>query len=160
MIGVENGTKVEKGILIGNVSHKEDLVKGLTRFLELVNIFKQLVSTPYSLNEDEVVRNRVGKANKRETVVTTYQRNPKIAELAKIMAKGNCRLCGKRGPFKDSFGRPFLETHHVKWLSKGGKDSIDNIVALCPNCHRKMHCLDDKQDRDRLTRIAISQGIS
>ena len=159
MIEIENGTKIEKGILIDNVSHKEDLVKGITRFLEFVNLFKQLVSTPYSLNEDEI-RDRAGKLNKRETVVTTYQRNPKIAELAKIMAKGNCRLCGKKGPFKDSFGRPFLETHHVKWLSKGGKDSIDNIVVLCPNCHRKMHYLDDKYDRDRLTRIAMSQRIS
>ena len=111
-------------------------------------------------DEGEVIRGHKGKPNKREIVATTYERNPKIAELAKRMANGKCRLCGKKGPFKDNFGRPFLETHHVKWLSKGGKDSIDNIVALCPNCHRKMHYLEDKQDRDRLTRIATSQRIS
>lgn len=31
-----------------------------------------------------------------------------------------------------------METHHVVWLSQGA-DSVDNTVALCPNCHRKMH---------------------
>ncbi len=160
MIEIKNGTKVEKGILIGNVSLKEDLINGLIRYLRNVEYFKQRVRDPSSLNEGEVIRGHKCKPNKREIVATTYERNPKIAELAKRMANGKCRLCGKRGPFKDSFGRPFLETHHVKWLSKGGKDSIDNIVALCPNCHRKMHYLDDKQDRDLLTRIATSQRIS
>ena len=160
MIEVENGTKVEKGILIGNVSQKEDLINGLIRYLRDVEYFKQLVRDPSSLNEGEVIRGHKGKPNKREIVATTYERNPKIAELAKRMANGKCRLCGKKGPFKDNLGRPFLETHHVKWLSNGGKDSIDNIVALCPNCHRKMHYLDNKQDRDRLTRIATSQRIS
>ncbi|WP_296863638.1 HNH endonuclease [Thermosyntropha sp.] len=28
---------------------------------------------------------------------------------------------------------------HIEWLSRGGTDTIDNTVALCPNCHRKMH---------------------
>ena len=30
--------------------------------------------------------------------------------------------------------------------SKGVADSIDNTVALCPNCHRKMHVVDDPND--------------
>ena len=49
-------------------------------------------------------------------------------------------------PFKDKNGNPYLENHHVEWLSKGGEDTIDNAVALCPNCHKKMHILDDEED--------------
>ena len=30
--------------------------------------------------------------------------------------------------------------------SRGGDDSLDNTVALCPNCHRKMHFLDLESD--------------
>ena len=45
----------------------------------------------------------------------------------------------ERAPFNDKKGRPFLESHHIRWLSEGGADSIDNVAALCPNCHRKMH---------------------
>jgi 5-methylcytosine-specific restriction protein A len=40
-----------------------------------------------------------------------------------------------------------LEVHHIQWLSNDGDDTIDNIVALCPNCHRKMHILDLEKDR-------------
>ena len=57
-------------------------------------------------------------------------------------------------PFKKRNGEPFLEVHHVMWLSEGGSDSIENTVALCPNCHRKVHVRDDKAARDHLRRIA------
>ena len=57
-------------------------------------------------------------------------------------------------PFSDKNGEPYLESHHVEWLSKGGEDSIDNVVALCPNCHRKMHVVNDVDDLEKLMRIA------
>ncbi|PGR23313.1 hypothetical protein COC52_24870 [Priestia megaterium] len=32
------------------------------------------------------------------------------------------------------------------WLSQAGLDTLDNTVALCPNCHRKMHSLNLEED--------------
>jgi len=29
--------------------------------------------------------------------------------------------------------------HHKKTLALGGEDTVDNSLALCPNCHREMH---------------------
>ena len=86
-----------------------------------------------------------GKRQVEQKEVTTkqYSRDPYISELAKRLANGKCELCGQPAPFNDGNGRPYLETHHVVWLSKGGSDSVDNTVALCPNCHRKMHIVDD-----------------
>ena len=52
--------------------------------------------------------------------------------------------------------KPFLETHHVIWLADGGDDSIENTVALCPNCHKKMHVLNLDEDVDKLLRIAAT----
>ncbi len=78
---------------------------------------------------------------------TVYHRNPFIAAYVKERAKGICQLCGKEAPFRTRDGKPFLECHHVKPLSEGGWDSPDNCVALCPNCHRKMHELDEEEDR-------------
>lgn len=75
-----------------------------------------------------------------------YHRDPIIAAYAKKRANGYCQLCEKRAPFKDQNGEPYLECHHIEWLSKGGMDSIDNCVALCPNCHRKMHIINDDED--------------
>ena len=91
-----------------------------------------------------------------QTFTRSYSRNPYIAQYAKRRAKGCCQLCGKAAPFKDGNGDPYLEAHHVVWLSKGEIDSIDNTVALCPNCHRKMHVVNDLNDVARLKTILIT----
>ena len=75
-----------------------------------------------------------------------YSRNPYISEYVKRCAKGICQLCNEPAPFQDQKGQPYLETHHIVWLSRGGEDSINNCVAHCPNCHRKMHIIDDPKD--------------
>ena len=81
---------------------------------------------------------------------TSYERNIWVAELAKRLAKGQCQLCLQPAPFKNAKGEPYLETHHIVWLAKGGDDTADNTVALCPNCHKKMHIVDDAKDVDVL----------
>jgi len=65
-------------------------------------------------------------------------------------AHGRCDLCAMTAPFMTSKGKPYLECHHVTPLAKGGGDTIDNAVALCPNCHRKMHSLNLEVDRSNL----------
>ncbi|MTI70828.1 MAG: HNH endonuclease [Firmicutes bacterium] len=87
---------------------------------------------------------------KRNTVATTYERNPYVIEYAKRKANGICQLCNEPAPFKNKEGEPYLETHHIVWLSQGGSDAIENTVALCPNCHKKMHVLDLDKDRRKL----------
>ena len=49
-----------------------------------------------------------------------------------------------------------METHHIEWLSKGGSDTIDNTVALCPNCHRKMHIVNDERDTETLKKRILA----
>jgi len=79
-----------------------------------------------------------------------YYRNPTIAAYVKKRANGFCQLCGQKAPFYDENQEPYLECHHIDWLSKGGMDSIDNCVALCPNCHRKMHIVNSLEDINAL----------
>lgn len=55
-------------------------------------------------------------------------------------------MCDLPAPFKDKKGRPYLESHHVIWLADDGADTIENAVALCPNCHRKMNSLNLEED--------------
>ena len=82
----------------------------------------------------------------RTQTTTSYVRDRYVSEYAKQRAQGHCQLCGKPAPFVDREGKPYLETHHIVWLSEGGEDSITNTVALCPNCHRKMHILNSEDD--------------
>ena len=74
-------------------------------------------------------------------------RNPEIAKKVKKYSLGICELCSKSAPFKSRKGLPYLEAHHIVWISRGGYDTAENIAALCPNCHRKMHILDLAEDR-------------
>lgn len=94
------------------------------------------------------------KKEERQNVTSIqFYRNPAIPVLIKRKAEGKCDLCNNLGPFilKNNH---FLECHHIDWLSRGGEDSIENAVALCPNCHRKMHNVENKNDIDKLKEIA------
>ena len=91
-----------------------------------------------------------GKGSKRSYITESYNRNQEVKRVTKERANGTCQLCLKRAPFIDNEGNPYLEVHHVEWLSKGGLDSTLNTVALCPNCHRKMHVLNEEADVKKL----------
>ncbi len=83
----------------------------------------------------------------RKCRLTRYiTRSAEVGKATKARAHGMCQLCGKPAPFSDRRGEPYLETHHIIWLSRGGKDSLDNTAALCPNCHTMMHIVDDEAD--------------
>lgn len=97
-----------------------------------------------------IIQTRAKNANKIPNVSHTsknsYTRDKYIVEYTKRRADGICQLCKNEAPFKDKDNNPYLEVHHIKWLSDGGEDSIENTVALCPNCHRKMHNLNLEED--------------
>lgn len=102
----------------------------------------------------ELVKERKSdKALYRVIKTNMYIRDPYIAEFAKIRANGRCQLCNKVAPFFTKDNKPYLEAHHLQWLSKGGTDSIENVVALCPNCHRKMHEVNDEKDIEVLKKV-------
>lgn len=86
------------------------------------------------------------KPSRRKAITAVYDRDPEISAYVKVRAHGKCDLCQNAAPFMDVHGQPYLESHHIEWLSKGGKDIPENMVALCPNCHRKMHVLGLNKD--------------
>ena len=69
-----------------------------------------------------------------------FRRNADVVAEVMFRAKGRCEDCGREAPFKrKSDGSPFLEIHHIITLAEGGEDTVQNALALCPNCHRKRH---------------------
>jgi 5-methylcytosine-specific restriction protein A len=67
-----------------------------------------------------------------------FIRRPEIRRRALQRAEGKCQHCDKEG-FKMQNGKVYLETHHVQPLHEDGEDSLDNVVALCPDHHREVH---------------------
>lgn len=89
-------------------------------------------------------KHRLESASKKPEVIqvitTNYKRNPDVVVEVLKRAEGICEDCGNPAPFlRASNGSPYLEVHHVLPLAKGGDDTVENAVALCPNCHRKAH---------------------
>ena len=97
------------------------------------------------------------KAGSRQVQSKMYMRDPYVSEFAKRRAAGHCQLCRSAAPFLDKSGKPYLETHHIVWLSQGGADTIENTVVLCPNCHRKMHVIDAADDIGTLIQCCQTQ---
>ena len=69
----------------------------------------------------------------------TYSRSEVVKEFALRTADGVCQGCDEEAPFLDKDGEPFLEVHHLHRRSDGGPDNPENVIALCPNCHRRVH---------------------
>ena len=53
--------------------------------------------------------------------------------ISKILKRAGikCSMC--------KWDQTTLDTHHIIEKSKGGTDEHDNLISLCPNCHRKAH---------------------
>lgn len=72
--------------------------------------------------------------------IETFARDLKVVAYVLQRAEGKCECCEKDAPFKrPGNGQPFLEVHHIDLLADGGKDSAENAIAVCPNCHRFLH---------------------
>lgn len=93
------------------------------------------------------------------TISTGFERKPEVKAWVLKNAKGTCESCEQPAPFMTPTGQLFLEVHHVRSLAEGGGDSIENAVAVCPNCHRAFHHSRDKKKMleslfSRITRLA------
>lgn len=76
-------------------------------------------------------------ARERRTLVRL--RSQALRRIVRLRAGGICEGCGNPAPFVDKSGEPYLEPHHTTRVADGGPDSPDNVIALCPSCHRRVH---------------------
>ncbi|MEW5655297.1 HNH endonuclease signature motif containing protein [Streptomyces cinereoruber] len=65
-------------------------------------------------------------------------RIPASREAVVLRSRGKCEnpLCGGQ-PYDEGLdGQALLDVDHIDDLALGGADLPENMVALCPNCHR------------------------
>lgn len=87
----------------------------------------------------------------------SYPRSQYVREFALRLADGVCQGCDKDAPFIAESGTPFLEVHHITRRSDGGADAPENVVALCPNCHRRVHEGRDGDEFNQRLRKQVKQ---
>nr|WP_245419013.1 HNH endonuclease signature motif containing protein [Phyllobacterium endophyticum] len=76
---------------------------------------------------------------KTKTTTTVFERSRHVRDYVVARAKGTCEGCKGPAPFLRSNGVPYLEPHHIRRMTDGGPDDPRHVIALCPNCHRRVH---------------------
>jgi len=119
-------------VLIGNIG--SNVYIGSTTDLSLLS----------DSASEAALRKRAGKAKgKPKTVqrtVTEFVRDPFVVAAALRRADGVCEVPGcSHTLFVRETGALYLEVHHIVPLGEGGDDTILNVAAICPACHREQH---------------------
>lgn len=91
-----------------------------------------------------------------ESAIAIQQYRNKSLRKAKERANGYCELCGNKAPFNLQNGEAYLEVYEIKLDSE---KLVDNIVLLCPNCHKKMEIINYIGDTNHLKKILISEEL-
>lgn len=96
----------------------------------------------------------------REATVLVRDRSAAVRDAVLRRAEGLCELCNEPG-FVTAAGSVYLETHHVVPLADNGLDHPSNVVAICPQDHRRAHYAAERDEiAIRLTEILDSKGDS
>ncbi|MBC8213102.1 MAG: HNH endonuclease [Candidatus Marinimicrobia bacterium] len=95
-------------------------------------------------DSNETRENRLKTASKKPEIIQIIQRgfrrNPDVIITVLKRANGVCEKCNQNAPFKRAKDNsPYLEVHHKIMLSEDGEDTVDNAIAVCPNCHKELH---------------------
>ncbi|MBR8074613.1 HNH endonuclease [Burkholderia cenocepacia] len=89
-------------------------------------------------------RRRLSRSNKKpvkiKAVTEIYVRSADVVAEVLLRANGACERCKELAPFlRKKDNTPYLEVHHKRRLADDGEDTVENAIALCPNCHRLLH---------------------
>lgn len=123
---------------------------------ELISQHEGSVSVPQIEFEEQVSKLRREKnlptpqgntsPNKQVKESTSFSRDPKVVAWVLKNSGGTCESCNEPAPFTKPDGDFYLEVHHLRRLADGGSDTITNAVAICPNCHRRLHYANDRNE--------------
>ncbi|MBN1965367.1 MAG: HNH endonuclease [Anaerolineae bacterium] len=126
---------------------EEDVEVGPSSTPPIVSTSELIAERYKDLSLAELRRRAVEKAPiraSREVRQAIYRtRSDSIRAYALKRAAGICEGCSSPAPFQTASGQPFLEIHHLNRRADGGLDVPENVIALCPNCHRRAHHADD-----------------
>lgn len=71
-------------------------------------------------------------------IAYVFRRDNKVRAHVLKRANGKCEHCGSEG-FLLPDGNRYVEAHHVIALASAGRDTIQNVIGLCPDHHREAH---------------------
>lgn len=81
-----------------------------------------------------------------DIIRSAYERSLAIRDYVLARSVGRCESCVSPTPLRGIDGAACLQSHHMRRQSDGGPDDPQALVALCPDCHRRVHSDQDGKD--------------
>ena len=117
----------------------------MRRICLLVSILQDISFESFFFNGETLLCQLDGKiADER------YKRDARLIQDAKVRDSFTCQVDNKHKTFI-SRGVNYVEGHHVVPMFQQKNytfdlDDVDNILSLCPTCHREIHSSDEKSE--------------
>ena len=128
----------DKDVDKGNNSNK-DIIERLRKLEQLIGAdLRDAVRKKIPAAEQEIYRE-----------LLAFQRAPGLAKEAIQKAGNECELDPSHKSFNDKDGKAYMEGHHLIPIARQGNfqnslNQVENIVCLCPNCHKEIHLGKDR----------------
>ena len=124
------------------VYHGQELI---SNYLQIENLDNELEQheIEYNFEVEDINKDKLYekiiecKNNKSEKITVngkTYKRHNYLMALIKKYRDYKCQFCTTT--ILKANGSYYIEACHIKPKAEGGKDALDNILVLCPNCHK------------------------
>jgi len=126
--------------------------------IEQTNIQRAKVATEEESNEYNKTKDEIGYNSKGSYV----KKKSSISKKVLFDSNYQCACNPKHKTFDTPSGNPYMEGHHLipctpdkskKYESKSKLDREENIVCICPNCHKAVHLGDLKVKIDILKKL-------
>lgn len=109
------------------------------------------------LDKDDLYKKIIDCENDKSEKITingkTYKRHNYLMVQIKKYRDYKCQFCSTT--ILKANGDYYIEACHIKAKAEGGKDNLDNILILCPNCHK----LFDFGNRENETHIKDAYSV-
>lgn len=107
---------------------------------------------------DEILLGDTVPSGYKETAEKTKVRaeSRKVFMQLKKLYKGVCQLCGD--DTEEKYGCDITEGHHIEYFSVNQISGGQNLMCLCPNCHRMIHKMNLEFDRKEMCYYGFGGG--
>lgn len=118
----------------------------------------KLLANHLSTAVEQAHRVLVQEGKMKQVVLSKRERNRGLRMLAIAERGAVCQLC--RFDFAKKYGdfaKNCVEVHHVEALAGAGRkgitNSLDDVLVVCPNCHRALHQFQTPNDWEAFERF-------
>lgn len=144
---------IEEGNKFTLCKAKDGYTKDLTNYFIPYedNILEELYNSDYNKILQDAIEYKDSEqqyniANNVKQRIESKKQKERIA----ILENHTCQICGFYQSYINESGKKkwIIEVDHIIEKSKGGGETIDNLMVLCPNCHAKKTYGIIKVDKD------------